>query len=73
MECDTPNIMLAKRKRRETVDRNLGFIMDNVISLRRLDNFLFEVMLDPMYEIFPDENKVFKGDNLVLEVCTCEA
>ena len=56
------------RRRRQAGEIHIGFLMDNVTNLLRLEDFVFEVMEDPHYNKFPEGKQKFKGDNLVLQV-----
>ncbi len=52
----------------------IGFIMDNVESVRDLEKHYkdlpssFTYVEDPKYYRFPNEEKLYKGDTLVIEV-----
>lgn len=53
---------------------DVGFIMDNVASVRNLRHVLspaarsLEYVLDPFYRAFQGGIKLYKGDTLVIEV-----
>lgn len=76
-----------KKRRRSLVNKSnevahlrlkIGFIMDNVESVKDLEKYykdLPSVILyveDPHFFRFPNEVKLYKGDTLVIEVCLVE-
>lgn len=73
-----------KKRRRSIVSKsnevhhlrlNIGFIMDNVESVKDLDKHYKDLpssivyVEDPYFSRFPNEVKLYKGDTLVIEVC----
>lgn len=57
-----------------SITLDVGFIMDNVASVRNLRHVLSSgarsliYVLDPEYRRFPNDIKLYKGDTLVIEV-----
>lgn len=60
-----------------SIPLEVGFIMDNVASVRNLKHQLSPgarsliYVLDPEYRRFPNDIKLYKGDTLVIEVRRC--
>ena len=83
MICPTPQITdttahrLSRRGRRRppVLEVELGFIMDNVDTLRNLSgtgvNSRMEYYTDPIVYNFSEDNSIkkFKGEVLIFEVC----
>ena len=83
MICPTPQISdtsahrLSRRGRRRppVLEVELGFIMDNVDTLRNLSgtgvNSRMEYYTDPIVYNFSEDNSIkkFKGEVLIFEVC----
>ncbi|KAA0201739.1 hypothetical protein HAZT_HAZT002018, partial [Hyalella azteca] len=74
MECPSPPVdraVVSSSKIGSSLALDVGFIMDNVASVRNLRHMLpasvriaLVYVLDPVYKKFPDGIKLYKGDTL---------
>lgn len=87
MECPSPPVNskfreMRRRKRHSTqkyrdvhLRLRIGFIMDNVESVKDLEKHFHTMRSelvyvdDPKFFQFPNQIKLYKGDTLVIEVC----
>ena len=63
-----------RRRRRQTAQYHVGFLMDGVEEVQNLQRYLpnvtstFDIYPDPVIFPFEDGQKVYKGEALILEV-----
>ena len=80
LRCPSPVVSqrqaTSRRSLRSQSQHNISFIMDAVEEVRDLSRYFpsvnasFVIVPDPVYTPFNDGLKVYKGEALILTVCT---